>query len=147
MKICPACLGVVGLFGVKINCETCQGGVVNDKVPGIGKFKLPELSEAEIQIQVMQYLEKAVPPSKGFFYRSSPSRPGRGRPYHQSETGQPDIVLIYMGKYVGIEIKVRKGVQSSGQMVFEACVEQAGGEYYVVRSLEEMQEIMKEVAG
>jgi len=118
---------------------------MNDKIKGMGKFKFqtPELSESEIQIQVMRFLEAVVPPSKGFFYRTSPTRQ---RHHHPTETGMPDITMCYRGRWIGIEIKKGKAPLRAGQKVFKACIEAAGGAYYVVRSLDDIQKVMKEVS-
>jgi hypothetical protein len=53
-------------------------------------------------------------------------------------TGAPDIVAVINGKYVGIEVKVPKGKQSEGQKEFEGRLKKAGGDYWLIRSVEEL---------
>ncbi len=55
--------------------------------------------------------------------------------------GSPDICVVKDGFFIGLEIKTSKGKQSEGQKEFEKKLKDAGGEYYVVRSLEKLKEI------
>lgn len=52
--------------------------------------------------------------------------------------GAPDIVAVIKGQYIGIEIKKPKGVQSPGQKEFQKNLEKAGGQYWLIRSVEEL---------
>lgn len=53
--------------------------------------------------------------------------------------GIPDIVACYEGYFIGIEVKDRglKYTQSDAQKVHEENIKKAGGEYFLVDSLEE----------
>ena len=53
-------------------------------------------------------------------------------------TGSPDIVAVIKGKFIGIECKTDKGKQSPGQKEFEKNLKQAGGEYWLVRNLDDL---------
>lgn len=55
--------------------------------------------------------------------------------------GIPDIILIKDGWFVGLEVKTKTGKQSPDQKAFEKNVHDAGGEYYVVRTIEDLQEV------
>ena len=103
------------------------------------KFGTPEPLEADIQAQVLDYLA-SVPLIH--FWRSQPSRPGRG--YHRSETGQPDIMAVYLGIAVGLELKATTR-QSEGQERFQIGFEAAGGRYYIIRSLDEVIQALAEI--
>lgn len=53
--------------------------------------------------------------------------------------GSPDIVVVAGpdGRFVGLEVKVERGVQSVDQQTWEKDVSAVGGGYAVVRSVEE----------
>lgn len=53
--------------------------------------------------------------------------------------------MIYKGRFVGLEVKAEKGIQSKEQKVFEADVLKASGFYYLVRSIEEAEEALKDI--
>lgn len=52
--------------------------------------------------------------------------------------GSPDIIAVYNGKFIGVECKDRYGKQSPAQKEFEAKVKKAGGEYWLIRSIDEL---------
>ena len=56
-----------------------------------------------------------------------------------SERGVPDLVYSIDGHFIGIEVK-GDGDQSEIQKVVERKVKQAGGSYWVCRSVEEVKE-------
>lgn len=53
--------------------------------------------------------------------------------------GSPDICVIKEGKFIGLEVKTEKGKQSDMQKEFEMNLKEAGGEYFIVQSLEDLQ--------
>ncbi len=56
--------------------------------------------------------------------------------------GAADLMAIVNGRAIQIEVKFSKGDrQSDEQAKFEASVKRAGGEYYIVRTLEQFLEI------
>lgn len=52
--------------------------------------------------------------------------------------GAPDIILVRQGRFIGIECKVGKGKQSPGQKEFQDNLEDAGGLYWLVYSIDEL---------
>lgn len=56
--------------------------------------------------------------------------------YHLS--GVPDIIMIYEGKFVGIEVKRKGTYQSPEQKEFQRLCEQNSGSYCVVRSIDDI---------
>ena len=52
--------------------------------------------------------------------------------------GAPDIILVRKGRFIGIECKAKKGKQSPGQKEFQDNLEQAGGLYWLVYSIDEL---------
>lgn len=55
--------------------------------------------------------------------------------------GIPDVIVIWNGQFVGLEIKTNVGKQSDGQKEFEKQCREVGGEYYVIRGIDEVKEI------
>lgn len=53
--------------------------------------------------------------------------------------GAPDIFVVKNGAIYGLEVKAPKGRQNENQIAFQQGFEKAGGKYYVVRSLEDVQ--------
>lgn len=54
--------------------------------------------------------------------------------------GIPDIFLLKPphATLIGLEIKTPKGKQSPEQILFQKRLERSGGEYYVLRSVEDL---------
>jgi hypothetical protein len=59
--------------------------------------------------------------------------------------GSPDIIVVTDGTYIGIECKMGSGRQSPDQKAFESALTAAGGEYYIIRSVDELQKIIDHV--
>jgi hypothetical protein len=51
--------------------------------------------------------------------------------------GSSDIIGIFCGRFVGIEVKTRTCRQSAQQKRFQAAVERAGGLYVLARSVDD----------
>jgi len=51
--------------------------------------------------------------------------------------GGADLIGIYNGRFVAVEIKTPTGRQSPDQKRFQALVESKGGEYVILRSVDE----------
>ena len=66
-----------------------------------------------------------------------------GRFIRYGKVGSPDIIAVIGGKYIGIECKIGKGRQSPSQIEFQEKLENAGGEYWIVRQLEDLEGIIK----
>lgn len=62
-----------------------------------------------------------------------------------SEPGLPDIIVIYKGYFVGLEVKTKTGRQRQTQLRAENNIKRAGGFYFVVRSLEDVKRAFEEV--
>ena len=105
-------------------------------------MKTTEPLESEIQNSICEYL--AI--RKVFFSRinniPAMTRDGGFRKMPKyAKLGMPDIVCVVNGTFVGLEVKRLKGVQSEGQKAFQRDVTLAGGKYYVVRSIDDVQAI------
>lgn len=99
------------------------------------------MSEAEIQRTICDYLAL----KRHFFWRQNSSGSFQNGKFVKlppySMSGLPDIIVIRDGWFIGLEVKTKKGRQSKNQKEFQEKLEEAGGEYYVVRSIEDVQEI------
>jgi hypothetical protein len=56
-----------------------------------------------------------------------------------SISGVPDIILIKDGVFWGIEAKKKGGRQSENQVEFERRCKQAGGQYHLCTSIDDLQ--------
>ena len=105
------------------------------------KSKVP--LEKDIQRAICDYLAL----KKYFFWRQNTgaimdfkSGGFRAMPKY-SMTGVPDIIVIRDGWFIGLEVKRPNTKQSPAQKDFEKGCKDAGGEYWVVRSIEDVKEI------
>jgi hypothetical protein len=58
--------------------------------------------------------------------------------------GSPDLILFLKNaRIVCIEVKSKKGVQSESQKEFEKELKELSYEYYIVKSLNELIEVIK----
>lgn len=58
-----------------------------------------------------------------------------------SMKGVPDIIVIHEGYFIGLEVKRAKTKQSPDQKEFERGCKEAGGEYWIVRSIDDCKEL------
>ncbi len=103
-------------------------------------------SEGDIQTSICEYLElkqrcffrvNNIPAFNrteggGFTMRRLPKFTPRGL---------PDIIVVAGGLFFALEVKTKIGKQSKEQKEFEANVKKHGGQYHVVRSIEDVQAI------
>lgn len=94
------------------------------------------MKESEIQNSILEYLTI----KKIFHYRNnSGALPTKNGGFVRfGVAGSPDIVVVGDdGRYIGLEVKTPKGVQSKAQKEFQLALEEAGGEYYILRSIDD----------
>ena len=89
-----------------------------------------KLTENDVKHQVKDYLYL-----KGYFH--FPILQGLG-----ARKGIPDIIAIKNNRVLFLEIKSPKGKQSEWQKQFQELIEGNGGEYYIVRSLDDLIKII-----
>lgn len=105
-----------------------------------------KILEKGIQREICDYLH-----SKGFFFWRNNTTPALGRFDKQggyrfrsmpkySLKGVPDIIVIFEGRFIGIEVKRDKGTLSDDQLKFSSQCFLAGGNYILVHSLAELKE-------
>lgn len=99
--------------------------------------------ESDIVRAICDYLEYR----RVFFWRQNTaptvnkSKDGwsfRRMPKHALK-GVPDIIVIKAGQFIGLEVKRDKGRLSLDQVAFRLRLEAAGGKYFVVRSIDDVQ--------
>ena len=59
--------------------------------------------------------------------------------------GVPDLLFFYRGQLHGIELKTEKGRQSPKQKEFQAKFEKEGGQYYIVRSVDNFVSLVQSI--
>ena len=64
-------------------------------------------------------------------------RPGIGYTYGRGTKGTADLHAMIGGKTVKIEVKYGKDKQSEAQKEYQARIERAGGEYWIVHTFDE----------
>ena len=101
--------------------------------------------ESDVLRSVCEYLEL-----KGhFFWRTNniPVSTWRGgkQVYFNlpkyTPRGLPDIMIVRDGWFIALEIKNYKGQQSPHQKEFQKKLADAGGEYYLIRSIDDLKEV------
>jgi hypothetical protein len=101
------------------------------------------LTEHAIQSQILDYLKA----KRIFHWRNNSgamksSYRGKSRFMHFGAVGSPDIFVVVKGKIVGFEVKGQGKYPSEAQVHFGDSLTKAGGFYYVVRSLDEVTNIL-----
>jgi len=109
------------------------------------------LPEKVIQKAVLDYLG-TIPGIYFFRAAAGAVTTSTGRFFKTGRKGLPDIVCclpkrsgdgrIVGGIFVGLEIKNEKGRQSPVQKEAQKQIEEAGGHYYIIRSLKDVKEII-----
>lgn len=97
--------------------------------------------EKEIQLAICDYLAL-----KGYFFWRQNTTPVFKQKENRyiampkyGKSGLPDIFLIKEGIFYGLEVKRPNTKQSDAQLLFQKELENAGGKYFVVRSIEDVQ--------
>lgn len=103
------------------------------------------MSEREIQRNILDYLQILENQGKCYCFRagSGAIKTDQGRFFKTGKAGCPDIICAFSGKFIGLEVKKESGRQSPIQCETEEKIRRAGGEYHLVRSLDEVAEIIK----
>lgn len=101
------------------------------------KIKIPE---REIQKTIIDYLSVMEKMGGLYFVRvgSGAIHTAEGRYFKSGKAGAPDIIVLYKGKYVALEVKTESGKLSSDQLKTKEMIIKCGGDYQVVRSLDDV---------
>lgn len=109
--------------------------------PGRGARKRPPAGERKREGLIQDEIRLALGEVPGLvLWRNNigEARYGEARvPYGVGGDGGADLIGCYRGRFLAVEIKTPTGRQSPEQITFAACVERNGGEYVVLRSVED----------
>ena len=99
---------------------------------------MTKMLEKDVQNSILEYLEL-----KGIFHTriNSGVRYFEGRAFKGAMPGFPDILCLYKGRFIGLEVKTAKTKQNPNQIAVEEMIKAHGGEYYVVRSIDDVEPI------
>ena len=108
--------------------------------------------EQNLQIQVWQYLQVALNHNNAFAW-ATVNESGFGgkkaiilgsiRKKCGVVAGIPDLFVFSKGQLIGLELKTIVGTQSDSQKVIEKRIEASGGQYHLVRSVQEVEEALR----
>ena len=108
------------------------------------------MKESQIQAQVVQYLQYLENAGRLYFIRNNVftgqirRRDGSIGYMRQGKSGTSDLIIFLKGgRTIFCELKSEKGKQSFLQMEFERKIKQLGYEYQVIKSIEELEKILK----
>ncbi len=62
-----------------------------------------------------------------------------------SETGLPDITVVYRSVYIGLEVKKHDGKQNKDQVIMQKRMDKVNAHYFVVRSIADVEKAFAEV--
>jgi|ERR1035437_1026540 outer membrane protein assembly factor BamB len=62
---------------------------------------------------------------------------------NNAKKGSPDIVLCKNGLWIGLELKAEDGRQSKEQQQAEKDIRNAGGHYFIIKSLNDLEAILE----
>jgi hypothetical protein len=100
-------------------------------------------SETELQASIAEALEFALP--RDCFWTAIPGGDGRATRTPGYRSGTPDLLFIYRGLPLFIEMKrPRGGVVSAAQRDVHPLIEAAGGRVYTARALEHVVELIRD---
>lgn len=97
----------------------------------------------KIEKQIQNAVEQYLTIKKYFFWKNNTGamKTEYGGFIRFGAIGSPDICLVKDGFFIGLEIKAPKGRQSEGQILFQKRLKEAGGEYYIIRSIDDLKNI------
>jgi hypothetical protein len=102
------------------------------------------MSEQQITDSIVEYLRMV---GNSDCYESS--NPGRIRNRKvvakAKRLGISDLIWVYHGIYIALEVKTETGKQSPGQKLFQHDIQTAGGLYYLVTSIHDVIKIIDEL--
>jgi hypothetical protein len=104
-----------------------------------------KLTEAQIEQAVCQWLHF----KKYFVFKLKDQTAYRDGKRHKTLpfqiNGVADLCAIKNGETFWIEIKTPTGTQSQAQKVFQKNIEMQGGNYWLIRSLDELKERLNNI--
>ncbi|MEL6566863.1 MAG: VRR-NUC domain-containing protein [Pseudomonadota bacterium] len=105
------------------------------------------MSEHDLQRAVARYLDYALRETQAVWF-AVPNGGARNVNVARKlraegvKPGVADIVLVWQGRAIGIELKTQKGRQSTAQKEWAEAFTLAGGVYHVCRSVDAVADIL-----
>lgn len=98
---------------------------------------------AKEEKNIQNAIEKYLTLKKHFFWKNNTGamKTEYGGFIRFGAVGSPDICVVKDGFFIGLEVKTLKGKQSPAQKDFETRLKEAGAEYYIVKSIDDVIEI------
>ena len=100
------------------------------------------MRESALHQSLVQWLNLSLPREAFFFHpMNNPRSAIQGAHFKKlgMRAGIPDLVVLYGGKFVALEVKSERGRLSSEQKQVHAAIKNAGCEVFTVHSLMEAQ--------
>lgn len=98
-------------------------------------------TEKEIQAAILDYLETigavAIRVNSGMQFIQDSN--GGTRVFRGAKKGCPDILVCWRGRFIGIEVKSRRGKVTSDQNEFHQTIIAAGGLVLVARTIADVE--------
>jgi hypothetical protein len=125
-------------------CIACHGELfhLEHENMAVKKTVVQEfISEKFLQNAIIDWLNTST---AGMFWQNdSVAIRGRKRCNRYRPNGVSDILGVISGQFIAIEVKSPTGKLLQSQIEFSQRFRRAGGEYYVIRSLEDLTELAK----
>jgi hypothetical protein len=98
------------------------------------------LKEQRIQYEIVMYLQ-----SQGIYFFSVPNEAARKGNFQATgmRPGVSDLVVVLPGRVIFVEVKNEIGRQRPGQKIFQERVTALGHQYIVVRSVQDVVDILQ----
>ena len=113
------------------------------------RYLKPKIKETQVKKMIMEYLAILEKQKKIWCFRagSGTIETKQGNWFKTGKSGCPDIVCcLPKGKFLGLEAKSSVGGQQSiAQKEAEGRIKMLGGEYHIVRSIEEVYKLLKSI--
>lgn len=102
------------------------------------------MKETQIQSQILKLLEKS---NEIYCFRAGSGciQTAYGGYFKTGKKGLPDIICLYRGLFIGLEVKTDIGRQSKEQKEAEEIIKKLGGFYFVVKSTKDVIKIFNDL--
>lgn len=107
------------------------------------------MKESDIQKAIIEYLSfrKDVYFIRNNNFAGAFVRSNGSKGYVRNlKAGSPDIVVLYNGNWIGLEVKTEEGRQSELQLQAEQDIKNCGGIYAVVHDIGEVEMILNKLS-
>jgi len=110
--------------------------------------------EGPIHRSILAYLRKVMPDALIFHPANEiaskiPGATPKQRMLSQSRAkalgmlpGIPDLIVLHQGRFIAFEVKAEGNYQQPNQKAVEALVDANGGYYFVVRSIDDVKDVL-----